>query len=268
MLGRDAAADGWILSGLELPDLAEAEKAATILRYALAKFALVTVKPTPVQSAPFQSSQLSKWQEVLSHVGSILAQGENSDGIRDGKIWMDVRYDAERAHTFRHSATAQPLHTDSAYLTEPDDVVIFICEHQAISGGDTIFVHVDTIDALARQKDPELYRDLWNLQIPYIKAGVSGRTVPVLRPNERGDTLINWNYYRVQYERNPEVAAFRERFQNFLQRDIVAGGLAVPLKIEPGEVVLFKDQRMLHGRNAFVPSPRSIWKCGVKINAA
>jgi alpha-ketoglutarate-dependent taurine dioxygenase len=263
MLGRDAVADNWILSGLELPDLAEAEKAAAILRSALAKFALVSVKP-----APFQFSQLSKWQEVLSHVGSILTQGENSDGIRDGQIWMDVRYDAERAYTFRHSATAQPLHTDGAYLAEPDDVVVFICEHQAISGGDTIFVHVDTIDACARQKHPKLYRDLWHVQIPYIKAGVAGRTVPVLRPNQTGDTLINWNYYGVQYERNPEVAAFRERFQNFLQRDIVAGGLTVALKIEPGEVVLFKDQRMLHGRNAFAPSPRCIWKCGLKINAA
>src|SRR5689334_16168110 len=125
MFVNGAIAVDWFKCGLELPDLSEPEKVAAVLRQTFAKFNLVSVKP-----APFQSSSLCQWQQLLSHIGSILRNSEDSDGIRRGGIWTDVRYDAARTSTFRHSATAQPLHTDGAYSAEPEDIVIFLCEHQ------------------------------------------------------------------------------------------------------------------------------------------
>jgi Taurine catabolism dioxygenase TauD, TfdA family len=94
-----------------------------------------------------------------------------------------------------------------------------------------------------------------------------GRRVPVLSRSDHGNIAINWNYYRVLHEGNPEVASFRERFRDFLQWHIVEAGRTVPLQISPGEVILFRDQRVLHGRNAFTPSPRCIWKASVKLHA-
>lgn len=265
---RDAAAvargAAWILDGLQLPDLSETAQVAATLKTALAGYDLVRVKP-----APFDYALLDRWQDLLSRIGSVVAAGENSSsGARNGSIWSDVRYDSALTHTFRHSATAQPLHTDGAYAEEPDDVVLFLCEHQAASGGDTIFVRAETVDEVAERIDPQLHRQLWDLPLPYSKAGVPGRITPVLTRNEAGDWIINWNYYRVVHEDNPEVAAFREAFQSFLKRHIVHAGLAVPVKVAPGEVMLFKDQRMLHGRNAFTPSPRCVWKCSANLHAA
>lgn len=254
----------WILGELQLPDLSETAKVAATLKTALAEYDLVRIEP-----APFDVALLDRWQDLLSRIGSVVAAGEDSgSGARNGSIWSDVRYDSALAHTFRHSATAQPLHSDGAYAEEPDDVVLFLCEHQAASGGETIFVRAETVNEAAERTDPQLHRRLWNLPLPYSKAGVPGRITPVLRRNEAGECLINWNYYRVVHEGNPEVAAFREAFQSFLKREIVDAGLAVPVKVAPGEVVLFKDQRMLHGRNAFTPSSRCVWKCSVNLHAA
>jgi Taurine catabolism dioxygenase TauD, TfdA family len=147
----------WIVSNLEFPDLTDAEQAASALRQALAKAELVRVKPSS-----FRASTLTQWQKVLSYLG-VLASGEDSvSGMPDDSTWVDVRYDPALAHTFRHSATAQPLHTDSAYSDEADDLVLFLCEHQAMSGGETIFVLADTIDACAQQNDREFTASFGN----------------------------------------------------------------------------------------------------------
>jgi hypothetical protein len=35
---------------------------------------------------------------------------------RTGDIWMEVRYDPSHPDAYRHSANAQPLHTDGSYI--------------------------------------------------------------------------------------------------------------------------------------------------------
>lgn len=210
----------------------------------------------------FSQERLDEWEQVLQVLGKVRADGENgATGELDGSVWIDVRYDSERAHTFRHSATAQPLHTDSAYNPAPVDMVFFYCQHQAKSGGATLFISAEALEEAVRDHSANLHARLWEMPLPYGKGQQAGRSVPVFERDERG-ILLNWNYYRV-LEANAEIAKLRQEFHDFLQQQIVVGGKAEAVYLSPGESLIFEDRRVLHGRNAFEPSPRCLWKCGL-----
>lgn len=246
------------LLGPELPanDLSRPEELATELADALRQGSIVRL-----QGPHLTPETHKKWEKVIWALGEPDREGEDASGTKDASIWIDVSYHPDRQNTFRHSCTAQPLHTDGAYNVAPADIIVFICATNASSGGATIFVSAETVAQRAKEKDARLYDDLFELPLPYGKAGVRGRSTPVLAQGPDG-LYLNWNYYRVLKE-DPRVRDFAERFHRFLQEDIVAQDLAMPLRLAPGEAVLFKDQRVLHGRTAFAPSPRFLWKCAV-----
>jgi alpha-ketoglutarate-dependent taurine dioxygenase len=239
-------------------DLARPKELAAQLGAALRQHSLVRI-----QGPRFDPETREQWNDVARALGQPCFDGEDGvSGSQNGEMWSDVSYHPDRQHTFRHSCTAQPLHTDGAYLAEPADVIIFICERNAVSGGATIFVSAETIAQEAKEKDPELYDALFTLHLPYGKAGQRGRSAPVLTQHADG-LYVNWNYYRVLKDESQRVHDFSERFRDFLRNEIVARNLIEPVTLSPGEALLFQDQRVLHGRTAFTPSPRCMWKCSV-----
>lgn len=248
------------LSRAELPatDLSRPQELAAVLAAALRQSSVVRM-----QGPRFAPATRKKWDKVVRALGQPCFEGEDSaTGSKDSSMWMDVSYHPDRQNTFRHSCTAQPLHTDGAYNNAPPEIVIFVCQETASSGGATIFVSAETVARQAKEKDGRLYDNLFALPVPYGKAGVRGRSIPVLTQTPDG-LRINWNYYRVLRDESKEVHDFAEGFHRFLQEQIVAQDLVVPLTLLPGETLIFKDQCVLHGRTAFAPGPRCLWKCGV-----
>ena len=62
--------------------------------------------------------------------------------------------------------------------------------------------------------------------------------------------------------------ALRERFAAFLRDSPSVRRDMLALKLRPGDAVVWKDERLLHGRNAFVAhamSERFLWKCAVDV---
>ena len=83
---------------------------------------------------------------------------------------------------------------------------------------------------------------------------------------ENNQPLLCWNYYRVSQENTDEVKQMCEKFQNFWQIKIIAGGLTQGIILERGEAVFFHDDLVLHGRNAFY-GDRLLLKGGLTLSA-
>jgi hypothetical protein len=73
---------------------------------------------------------------------------------------------------------------------------------------------------------------------------------------------LNWNYYCVDTAADQDVQDLRSEFFAFLEAEPVSARVE-PVRLSPGEAVIWKDDRVLHGRNGFSArqiSERFFWK--------
>lgn len=189
---------------------------------------------------------------LTDHLGEIVnADEDNKSGNREASNrWTDIRFDKEQENTFRHSATQQPLHTDTAYTSYDNDVNFFFCKVCAEVGGATTFVDgVQLWDILEKYR-PDLLEKLTQHEVIFDKGETEKKTKRIIEKDADGIHL-NWNYFRVSEDNSQEVIDMCEEFHDFLERKIVDAGLPTGAILQPGEAVFFQDTRILHGRNAF-----------------
>jgi alpha-ketoglutarate-dependent taurine dioxygenase len=200
---------------------------------------------------------------------------EDREAQRTGSYWAEVRYDPTIPNAYRHSANAQPLHTDGSYignigLTEVSATSVgtgFLgCVAMPESGGATTFIDAVDLVAVLKEENPELLNRLQSMELPHARSG-DRRVEKVIR--YQGDLpLVNWNYYCVDMEQGDAALKLREDFFEFLQTSPGVEAKLKRVKLSPGDAVLWKDDYVLHGRDAFdpdKPSARFLWKSGLMI---
>lgn len=193
----------------------------------------------------------SFYTKLTDRLGIIVdADEDNTTGNRRRERWTDIRFDKEQENTFRHSATQQPLHTDTAYTSYDNDVNFFFCKVQAEVGGATTFIDGEALWSLLEKYRPELLEKLQQHTVIFDKGVTERKEKAILQRNENG-VLLNWNYFRVSDDNPEEVRNMCEEFHDFLERKIVDAGILTGVTLSPGEAVFFQDTRILHGRNAF-----------------
>lgn len=219
-----------------------------------------------VTDCPDAARDTAYLSNVILQFADMAFRGEDgASGRQTRDAWTDIRFDPARAHSFRHSNTAQPPHTDGAYEAESGNVVFFSCQAAAPSGGETYFIGADEIAEAAEAEAPELFEQLVTQPVRFGKMNTMERERPILSRDAAGWS-IDWNYYRVVSEGAPEVARLREAFHEFLQQRFVTDNACTAVRLLPGECLLFHDQRVLHGRRAFEAQntgDRLIWKCNI-----
>ncbi len=211
------------------------------------------------------------YDELLPRIGTphFLAEDvrQGSREIqRTGELWFEVRYDPAFPDAYRHSANAQPLHTDGSYIPTFPNATLLCCVTNADEGGETVFIPAEALVAALGQERPALLQRLETVEVPHARSG-DRRTHTVIR-REHGELRLNWNYYCVDDRDAAEVHALREEFFAFLRDSPAVRAAIVPVKLHPGDAVVWKDDRVLHGRNSFSaskPSARFIWKCAVNV---
>ncbi len=207
------------------------------------------------------------WDAIVRYVGERKPLDENAITFeRTGRTWLDVRFDPQRQHTFRHSCTAQPLHTDGAYDRDPADIIFFFCERQAPANGETLFLDALELVFLLEREDPKLLEQLRARPVTFSK-GDGGRKEATVIADGAESPVLCWNYYRTE-ARDGEERASIERFRSFLEERVVAAGRGLSIRLEPGEAVFFHDARTLHGRRAFEAKrldDRLLWKGGLRL---
>lgn len=187
---------------------------------------------------------------------------------RTGELWMEVRYDPAFPDAYRHSPNAQPLHTDGSYIPAFPNATLMCCVANSDAGGETIFVTAEALVEALRAERPELLEELETVAIPHARSG-DRRELPVIRRGDAGELRLNWNYYCVARDCGEPAAALRERLFEYLQTSSAVRAAVTPVKLGPGDAVVWKDERLLHGRNAFVAhevAARFLWKCAVDVD--
>lgn len=250
-----------------LIDPADLERAADAILEAWKDALVVHIRPT----APVGEDIRAFYDQLLPRIGTpcLLAEDVRAGGRdvqRTGELWMEVRYDPAFPDAYRHSPAAQPLHTDGSYIPSFPNATLMCCVHNAGVGGETTFIAGKDLVAVLEAEHPELLRELQAMTIPHARSG-DHRAEPVIR-QEGGDLLLNWNYYCVDPQAPAEALELRQRFFEFLRDSPGVKASLKAVKLAPGDGVTWKDQRVLHGRNAFVAnevSERFIWKCAVDI---
>jgi alpha-ketoglutarate-dependent taurine dioxygenase len=188
------------------------------------------------------------------------------DSQRSGEIWFEVRYDPKHPDAYRHSANAQPFHTDGSYIPDFPNATIMACVANAGEGGETIFVDAnDLVDVLAAEA-PRLLDDLRNFAMPHARSG-DERTEKVI-DELAGKTLVNWNYYCIEPTGSELAQDLADEFFAYLLNSPKLRDETREVKLSPGDLIAWKDREVLHGRNAFKAteeSQRFLWKCAIDI---
>ena len=200
---------------------------------------------------PHEIDLLTFYTKLTDNLGRIIMADEGADGERNFQRWTNVEFIKEQQHTFRHSATRQPLHTDNAYISFEQNVVFFYCVRPAPVGGATTFIDGQNVVGLLETYEPKLFDELSLREVVFGKGESGQRVRKIIEYDERGISL-NWNYFRVDRANNRAATIeMCERFHQFCEHKLVEGGLLTPIKLEAGECVIFHDERVLHGRNSF-----------------
>lgn len=185
---------------------------------------------------------------------------------RTSAIWMEVRYDPKHPDAYRHSANAQPLHTDGSYIPSFPNATLMACVANAGEGGETTFIDADDLVKCLEQEDPALLAAMQSRTISHARSG-DQRQEKILE-QDGGKTLVNWNYYCVDKNIDPEGRVMADRLFNYLQTSPLVKQHIKGVKLRPGDAVTWKDRRVLHGRNGFIASAESerfLWKCAIDV---
>jgi alpha-ketoglutarate-dependent taurine dioxygenase len=188
------------------------------------------------------------------------------DEQRTGEIWMEIRYDPAFPDAYRHSPNPQPLHTDGSYIPNFPNSSLLACVSNADDGGETTFIDVDDVISSMEVEDPELLEQLRSTLVPHSRSG-DRRESRVLE-EVMGRTKIYWNYYCVAGDIENDARSLADRFHSFLLNSPRILRATIATKLRPGDGVLWKDDEVLHGRNAFVAhdiAERFIWKCAFDV---
>ena len=200
-----------------------------------------------------------------AHLAEDATIGDRNHQRTDG-VWMEVRFDPAVPNAYRHSDQAQPLHTDGSYIPSFPDAGLLACVSQASAGGETIFLDGPTLVEILQRADPVLLARLEATAVPHARSG-DRRVAPVIRRD--GDAIIlNWNNYCVDPSADQRVDDLRADFFSFLAREPGIHASVVPVRLAPGEAVIWKDDRVLHGRNGFKServSERFFWKAAFHV---
>jgi alpha-ketoglutarate-dependent taurine dioxygenase len=206
------------------------------------------------------------WDEALSSHAERVAIDESArTGHATGNLWSDVSFDPAQPKTFRHSCSAQPLHTDGSYIADPPPVVFMVCKRSAPEGGATLFLDGPDLIRTLSSEQPELYRRLTTEPVTFSKGGSEVESL-VLAPDDHS-LHLRWNYYALSTQLSAAARVLADRFRDFLA-DVARRPVTSAVVLQPGDAAFFHDGELLHGRESFVASAageRFLWKGGLRI---
>lgn len=162
--------------------------------------------------------------------------------------WAEISNQPEKAMSYTHSTTPQPLHNDNAWFADPAEINFFYMEKQSSAGGEQLIYPLTRLLADLESSDPALLRDLSSTVVTIRKGIGDYQNVTPIIVLDAG--RIFWNYYRT-VKTDPAVSKMCERFFSFLKSREDSNSV-YRVHCNSGDCVVMNDQKLLHGRTAFI----------------
>ena len=165
-------------------------------------------------------------------------------------------------------------HTDEPYRIDPPGITFFHVIEQSIEGGaSTLIDSFKLVDSL-KQQNPAAYEILCSLPAHFHRSLVEGRLfdyqAPIIQTDSDGDVtsvrLLDRGMAPIDCKPD-QVHAFYDALRELLGLSYAGEGM-IEFKLESGEVLVFNNQRLMHGRTAFnvANSHRHIRSCSVDLD--
>ena len=200
-------------------------------------------------------------------VGAVKTLAEQLGYVRNtvfGGVWS-FSANAEMADSAYSNEGLRP-HTDATYSRDAPGLQILLCLRPAMAGGETLLVDGFKAARLLQQEDASAYTTLMQVSVPGEYRG-DGVILRAERPVLRCDTAglleqVSYNSYdraplHVKLETSARFYAAIRAFDRIIDR------IQVELKLSAGDMLVFDNWRMLHGRASF-SGDREM--CGTYIN--
>lgn len=211
------------------------------------------------------------WLKALARTGWSLVSGvPDADGacldfgrrigvLRESNFGLgfDVRSKKD-PNSNAYTALYLPLHTDLPHYELPPGLQLLHCRVNDAVGGDSLLVDGVAVARALRAADPEAYRLLTTESVPFRFQDANGdyrARHPVIACDAAGEPVgVAWsNSTAAPLDvPAPRMPAMRRALRRFL--DLVEGPrFRIAHRLGAGEMLVFDNRRMLHGRLAFDP---------------
>ena len=224
-------------------------KEPSILKKLLKKYKVIVL-----ENYVGKESLIDYMDNFLNKIGIVLEDQDEdlSTGKQTGNKYIGISYDPKFVNLYRSSSNSQPLHTDFSYVNVDNNIQFLMCISAASFGGATTFIDSKKLIELMIFDDKiELLNKLKFFEVGFKKCDIRYKKTNIIK-EINGDYKLNYNYQPfLRYDNNEEIKQIVEEFKDFLETKVEKSGLLTSVLLKPGDVVLFNDSLVLHGRNSY-----------------
>ncbi|MFC2966804.1 TauD/TfdA family dioxygenase [Acidimangrovimonas pyrenivorans] len=158
-----------------------------------------------------------------------------------------------------YTSIALPLHTDLTNQELPPGYQFLHCLANEAQGGGSVFCDGKAVAEDLRAEDPDAFEILSTVSVPFrfhdAQTDIRSRKTVIELDRDGGVSEICFNAHLADILDLPatQMPAYYRAYRAFMARTR-APAYAVTLKLTGGEMVVFDNRRVLHGRTAFDPS--------------
>ena len=169
---------------------------------------------------------------------------------------FDVRSES-RPSNLAYTAEALDLHTDNPYRDPPPSLQLLHAIRADADGGATCFADGFAHARALEKASPEVFERLSRQAVEFAYRAPDGAVYRARRPLIELDTDGAILAVRLNHRSlapldlcADQISAWYGAYRTF-HRSLHAPGAAVKIRLEPGDVALFDNRRIVHGREAY-----------------
>ena len=192
-------------------------------------------------------TQMSSVEKIAKKIGYV------RESIFGG-LWS-FESDQDKADSAYTQDELRP-HTDSTYSNDAPGLQLLLCCHYKASGGESIMVDGFKIAKKIKNEQKDIYDLLTKIEVTgqYIGDGVSLQaTRPIFRLNSDKELIqVSFNNYdRATFKMSEDKT--KKFYKAIKEFDLIANNKEYQWRriLKPGELLIFNNWRILHGRGSF-----------------
>ena len=207
-------------------------------------------------------------ENVPIEPGSVMGVVDSFGYVREtnyGRLF-DVREETDPAN-LAFTKLGIGMHTDNPYRDPVPGLQLLHCLVNESDGGDTQLCDGFAVAEMIGRDHPDAFELLTTcpVQFRFVDEGSADLQSyrPLIELDAQGDVLgIRYNSRSVQaFEMAPALLADYYHAYRILGRALHEPAAIIELRLQPGQLVVFDNQRVLHGRSAFNGGHRHLQGC-------